>query len=59
MSSKLPLAILDKCIGQNIWIIMKGKREFAGTLCGFDEFLNLVLEKVTEIWEEDGEKHKR
>ena len=59
MSSKLPLAIMDKCIGQNIWIIMKSKREFAGILRGFDDFFNLVLENVTEIWEEEGEKKKR
>lgn len=26
MSTKiLPLAVLDKCIGSNIWILMKGK----------------------------------
>ena len=43
MSSKLPLAVLDKCIGHSLWIIMKGKREFAGVLRGFDEFMNLVL----------------
>jgi hypothetical protein len=43
----MPLALLDKCIGQRLWIIMKSKREFAGTLRGFDDFFNMVLENVT------------
>lgn len=56
MSTKiLPLAVLDKCIGSNIWILMKGKyglitlgqREFSGVLRGFDDFFNMVLEGVT------------
>ena len=46
----LPLALLDKCIGHKLWIVMKGKREFAGTLRGFDDFFNMVLEGVTETW---------
>jgi U6 snRNA-associated Sm-like protein LSm5 len=54
MSNKMimPLALLDKCIGEKIWIIMKSKREFAGVLRGFDDFCNMVLEGVTEIWHE-------
>ena len=59
MASKLPLAILDKCIGQNVWIVMKGSREFGGVLRGFDDYFNMVLEKVTESWEENGEKKSR
>ena len=59
MSNKMimPLALLDKCIGEKIWIIMKSKREFAGVLRGFDDFCNMVLENVTEIWHE-GESRK-
>ena len=48
----MPLALLDKCIGEQLWVIMKNKREFAGKLLGFDDFLNMVLEEVTEIWYE-------
>lgn len=62
MSNKIkifPLTLLDKCIGTKIWIVMKGKREFAGTLRGFDDFFNMVLENVTEIWVEGEERKSR
>lgn len=38
----LPLELVDKCIGSKIWIIMRGERELAGVLRGFDEFVNIV-----------------
>eukprot|EP00172_Hildenbrandia_rubra_P002464 Plantae.Rhodophyta-Hildenbrandia_rubra.ctg33227.p1 GENE.Plantae.Rhodophyta-Hildenbrandia_rubra.ctg33227~~Plantae.Rhodophyta-Hildenbrandia_rubra.ctg33227.p1 ORF type:complete len:100 (+),score=30.57 Plantae.Rhodophyta-Hildenbrandia_rubra.ctg33227:197-496(+) len=44
----LPLELVDKCIGSRIWIIMRGGKEFGGMLRGFDEFVNMVLEDVTE-----------
>lgn len=44
-----PLALIDSCIGSKIWILMKGDKEVIGTLRGFDEFVNMVLEDVTEI----------
>lgn len=28
---------------------MKNEREFAGTLSGFDDYVNMVLENVTEL----------
>ncbi|KEP65587.1 UNVERIFIED_CONTAM: small nuclear ribonucleoprotein E, putative [Hammondia hammondi] len=46
--SYLPLALVDKCIGSRMWIIMKGDKELAGTLRGFDDFVNMVLDDVTE-----------
>jgi U6 snRNA-associated Sm-like protein LSm5 len=49
---KLPMAVLDECIGHKIWIVMKGKREFSGVLRGFDDYFNAVLEEVIEVWEE-------
>ncbi|SPQ21154.1 64b85c19-0d98-4719-8800-e5dc4e5216a0 [Thermothielavioides terrestris] len=42
----LPLELIDKCVGSRIWVIMK---EFAGTLVGFDDYVNMVLEDVTEF----------
>jgi small nuclear ribonucleoprotein (snRNP)-like protein len=36
-------------IGSRIWILMKGDKELTGTLRGFDEYVNMVLEDVTEI----------
>ncbi|XP_064472292.1 U6 snRNA-associated Sm-like protein LSm5 [Ornithodoros turicata] len=47
-SSLLPLELIDKCIGSKIHIIMKGDKEIVGTLLGFDDFVNMVLEDVTE-----------
>ncbi|KAM3143701.1 hypothetical protein pb186bvf_004197 [Paramecium bursaria] len=32
---------------------MRDQRELQGELCGFDDFFNMVLEKVTEL---DGDK---
>ena len=47
----LPLELIDRCIGSRIWIIMRGEREYVGTLLGFDDFVNVVLEDVTEYEE--------
>ena len=40
--------MIDKCIHSRIWVVMKGDKEVVGTLRGFDEFVNMVLEDVTE-----------
>jgi len=48
-SQILPLELIDRCIGSRIWVIMKSDREFTGTLLGFDDFVNMVLEDVTEF----------
>ncbi|KAK6201480.1 uncharacterized protein RJT21DRAFT_85016 [Scheffersomyces amazonensis] len=45
----LPLEIIDKSIGQYIHVLMTGNKEFKGKLVGFDDFVNMVLEDVTEI----------
>ncbi|KKK12794.1 small nuclear ribonucleoprotein [Aspergillus rambellii] len=36
-SQLLPLELIDKCV------------EFSGTLLGFDDYVNMVLEDVTEF----------
>lgn len=46
----LPLELVDKCIGSRLWVIMKNDKEFVGTLCGFDDYVNIVLEDVTEYY---------
>eukprot|EP00946_MAST-07B_sp_MAST-7B-sp1_P003033 g3033.t1 len=43
-----PLAVIDASIGQRIHIVMKGDKELVGTLQGFDNYVNMVLEDVTE-----------
>ncbi|ORY82520.1 like-Sm ribonucleo protein, partial [Protomyces lactucae-debilis] len=40
--------LVDKCVGSQIWVIMKGDKEFSGRLVGFDDYVNMVLEDVTE-----------
>uniref|UniRef100_A0AC34FK98 U6 snRNA-associated Sm-like protein LSm5 n=2 Tax=Panagrolaimus TaxID=55784 RepID=A0AC34FK98_9BILA len=47
-STLMPLELVDKCIGSRIWVILKSEREIVGTLVGFDDFVNMVLEDVTE-----------
>uniref|UniRef100_A0AC35F228 U6 snRNA-associated Sm-like protein LSm5 n=1 Tax=Panagrolaimus sp. PS1159 TaxID=55785 RepID=A0AC35F228_9BILA len=47
-STLMPLELVDKCIGSRIWVILKSEREIVGTLIGFDDFVNMVLEDVTE-----------
>lgn len=44
----LPLELIDKCIGSKIWILMKNEKEVVGTLRGFDDYVNMVLDDVTE-----------
>jgi U6 snRNA-associated Sm-like protein LSm5 len=34
----LPMELMEKCIGQNIQVIMKTNKEFIGTLSGYDTF---------------------
>ncbi|KAL6090593.1 hypothetical protein STEG23_009442 [Scotinomys teguina] len=44
-----PLELVDKCLGSRIHIVMKSDMEIVGTLLGFDDFVNMVLEDVTEF----------
>lgn len=46
--SLLSAELIDRCIGSKIWVIMKGDKELVGTLRGFDVYVNMVLEDVTE-----------
>ncbi|USP79927.1 LSM-domain-containing protein [Curvularia clavata] len=36
----LPLELIDKCVGSQIWVIMNGGKEFTGKLVGFDDYVN-------------------
>ena len=59
-SYTLPIELLDKCIGNKVWIIMKSDKELVGVLRGFDDYfrnyiminfmfyLDLVLDDVKE-----------
>lgn len=48
LSQILPLELVDKCIGSRVWVLMSSEKEFVGTVVGFDDFVNMVLEDVTE-----------
>ncbi|KAK9824499.1 hypothetical protein WJX72_010865 [[Myrmecia] bisecta] len=54
----MPSELIDRCIGSKIWVVMKGDKELVGTLRGFDVFVNMVLEDVTE-YEITAEGNKR
>ncbi|KAF8047566.1 hypothetical protein N665_2947s0003 [Sinapis alba] len=47
-SQLLPSELIDRCIGSKIRVIMKGDKELVGVLKGFDVYVNMVLEDVTE-----------
>merc|ERR1712228_678314 len=47
-STLLPLELIDKCIGSKMWVIMKGDKELVGTLRGFDDYVNMVIDDVRE-----------
>ncbi|KAF8820523.1 putative small nuclear ribonucleoprotein E [Cardiosporidium cionae] len=49
--SYLPLALVDKCIGSRIWIIMKGDKELVGTLRGFDDYVNMTISSCMIVTE--------
>jgi U6 snRNA-associated Sm-like protein LSm5 len=44
----LPLELIDKAIGSQLWILMRGTKEIVGTLRGFDDYVNLVLDDAIE-----------
>ena len=48
-SHLLPSELIDRCVGSRIWVVMKGDKEVVGTLRGFDVYVNMVLEDVTEV----------
>ncbi|PHH91826.1 hypothetical protein CDD83_10175 [Cordyceps sp. RAO-2017] len=57
-SQLLPLELIDKCVGSRIWVIMKDGKEFSGMLVGFDDYVNMVLEDVTEFDYSSGSRDK-
>lgn len=45
----LPLEVIDRSIGSSIRILLINSKEFTGTLIGFDDFVNVVLENAVEL----------
>ncbi|KAF8342575.1 uncharacterized protein EI90DRAFT_3029476, partial [Cantharellus anzutake] len=44
-----PMELIDRCVGSKVWVITRLNKEYTGTLLGFDDFINLVLEDVVEF----------
>lgn len=55
----LPLEIIDRAIGKQVHVILTSEKEFKGTLVGFDDFVNMVLENVEEVGDSSGERRER
>lgn len=45
----LPLELIDECVGKRLRAYLRDRHVFEGTLVGFDELVNLVLEDVVEV----------
>lgn len=39
----LPLELIDKAIGSQIWVLMRGSKEVTGTLLGFDDYVRHIV----------------
>ena len=52
MSVDMAVKVLDESLGRVVLIKMKGGKVIRGTLLGFDQHMNLLLEESEEIIEE-------
>ncbi|HLE34982.1 MAG TPA: LSM domain-containing protein [Nitrososphaerales archaeon] len=52
MSVDMAVKVLDESLGRVVLIKMKGGKVIRGTLQGFDQHMNLLLEEAEEIIEE-------
>ena len=43
-----PLEVLSTTLGKPVWLITRDTKEYTGTLLGFDEYVNVVLENAIE-----------
>ena len=49
MNTGRPLDLLQKSIGSQVLVELKGQRKLKGKLRGYDQHLNLILEDADEI----------
>jgi U6 snRNA-associated Sm-like protein LSm5 len=45
----LPLELIDKAIGSQIWILMRGSKEIVGNLRGFDDYVSVQLASLSDF----------
>ncbi|MHA1771270.1 MAG: LSM domain-containing protein [Candidatus Thorarchaeota archaeon] len=49
MNTSRPMEILQKSVGSQILVEIKGRRKLRGRLRGYDQHLNLIIEDADEI----------
>jgi small nuclear ribonucleoprotein len=52
----MPLSLLEKSMNKKVSLLLKDSRMLEGTLTGFDDYLNMVLEDTEET---NGDQVKR
>ena len=45
----LPLELIDKAIGSQMWILLRGTKEIVGTLRGFDDYVRQDIVHVRTL----------
>jgi small nuclear ribonucleoprotein len=53
MLMALPLDVLEKSLNQKLSLLLKDGRTVEGKITGYDEYMNMVLEDVEEIFEDN------
>ena len=53
MSVDMAVKVLDESLGRVVLIKLKGGKMLRGSLLGFDQHMNLLLEETEELLEED------
>ncbi len=56
ISMVMPLSLLEKSMNKKVSLLLKDSRMLEGTLTGFDDYLNMVLEDTEET---NGDQVKR
>ena len=51
--SDRPLDVLEESLGETVAVLLKDDTTYVGSLAGYDQHMNLVLEDVTEPAAED------
>jgi len=52
----MPLSILEKSVNKKVSLLLKDNRVLQGTLIGYDDYMNMVLEDTEET---NGDQVKR
>lgn len=52
----MPLSILEKSVNKKVSLLLKDNRVLEGTLVGYDDYMNMVLENTEET---NGDQVKR